>query len=115
MNHAELFAEALENKFNDPNGELKKRFSSARWELTVEHGRKFDRIFIRSAHGDRDFSGGSVHAFVEVSTGRLVKAATLKKHATWNGELASKWNLSDEIEFQAALDAADFAGGYLYK
>jgi hypothetical protein len=112
MNHAELFAEALETKLNNIEEERGKTW---RYEFTVEHGTKFDRIFMRSGFPERGLGGRSVHAFVEISTGRLVKAATLKKHATWNGELASKWNLSDEIEFQAALDAADFAGGYLYK
>jgi len=115
MNYAELFAASLEKKWNDPNGELQKRFGSTRWEVTVEHGRKFDRIFIRTAYGDQDFSGRHVHAFVEVSTGRLVKAAGLKKPAMWGDDLASHWTLSDDVQFQDAVDAADFAGGYLYK
>lgn len=115
MNHAELFAQALENKFNDPHGALKARFANCQWKLEVEHGKKFDRIFISSAWGDKGFTNKSVHAFVEISTGRLVKAATLTKPATWGGELASHWTLSDDAQFQAALDAADFAGGYLYK
>lgn len=112
MNHAELFAQALENKLNKIEEERGKDW---RYEFWVEHGKKYDRIFMRSGFPERGLNNASVHAFVEVATGRLAKAAGLAKPAMWQGELASKWNLSDEIEFQAALDAADFAGGYLYK
>lgn len=115
MEFAEQFASALEEKWNNPEGEEKKRFPSFNYNVWVEHGKKYDRIFSNYSVGDRPAAGGSVHAFVEIATGRLAKAAGLAKPAMWNGELASRWNLSDPDQFSAALAAADTCGGYLYK
>lgn len=99
---AERFAAALNEKFPVVNS----------WDESfgTTAGQKFDRITRQRDGVDR-----SVHAFVERSTGRLVKAAGWKAPAKLvDGSLQSKYDLSDEDEFKAAVAAADRHGGYLY-
>lgn len=110
------YAAALDKKFRDElalrqaKGTDKYAKYSQNYEFSVEPGIKFDRIVQRHAG-----TGGSVHAFVEKATGRLVKAASFKVPAKRsNGELQSKFDLSTPEGFAAALDAADLFGGYLY-
>lgn len=92
------FVDALAAKFEDD------RFH-------IESGTRFDRI-VRTAKAR---THGSVHAFVERSTGLLVKPAGWKAPAKRsNGELQSKYDLSDPAQFNAAVQAADRFGGYLY-
>ena len=114
-NYAQQFAIALEDKFNDPEGAERKRFPSFVYELEVEPGKKFDRIVISYTTG-RDNGHRpqrSVHAFVEKSTGRLVKAATWRAPAKRsNGDLQSQYNLT--TDFALAVHNADTHGGYLY-
>ena len=78
----------------------------------IEKGRRFDKIVTEIIRGN----GRSVHAFVEKSTGALIKAATWKapqKNA--DGTLAVRYLLDTEENFAIALEAADWAGSYLYK
>lgn len=111
---AHKFAEALEAKFNDPEGAQRKRFPSFVYTLDVESGQKFDRIVISYSVGDTNFGGQrSVHAFVERETGALIKAAGWKSPAKLKSGLATKYNL--ETEFDLALEVADTFGGYLYQ
>lgn len=109
MNYAERFAQAIEEKFNaESNGKPEYR-------MTVLPGRKFDKIIMESCWSlDRGFSGGSVHAFVEKATGRLIKPAGWATPAKWGNDWASKYDLSDQMEFDIAVHDAHFAGGYLY-
>jgi hypothetical protein len=59
--------------------------------------------------------GGSVHAFVEIATGKLVKPAGWSAPATkTNGELQSKYNLLDDDSFEAVKEECDQYGSYLY-
>lgn len=97
---SERFAAALQEKFP--------KVESYDSTYDVEKGQRFDRII--QVNNQR-----SVHAFVEKATGKLVKAATYKAPAKRaNGELQSKFNLSTPEGFQAAIDAADRYGSYLY-
>ena len=108
MDYANRFAQALEEKFNAQEGR-------AEYRMTVLSGRKFDKIVTETRYdSDRPFSGGSVHAFVEKATGLLIKPAGWNAPAKWGNELASKYDLSDEMEFTIAVHDAHFAGGYLY-
>lgn len=116
MTFASDFAQALDNKFR---ADLAQRqladegkyvqYEKA-YDFTVEEGQKFDRIVQQYEGRER-----LVHAFVEKSTGKLIKAAGWKAPAKRaNGELQSQFNLSTPSGFAAALDAADKHGGYLY-
>jgi hypothetical protein len=59
--------------------------------------------------------GGSVHAFVEIATGKLIKPAGWSAPATKsNGELQSKYNLLDDDSFEAVKKQCDQYGSYLY-
>lgn len=78
-------------------------------------GRTYDRIFVVSHEYRRDLTQKSVHAFVERSTGALIKAAGWKapqKNA--DGTLASRYDLSTPEGMQEALDAAQKSTSYLY-
>jgi len=115
-NYAQEFAIALEDKFNDPEGEQRKRFPNSVYELEVEPGQKFDRIVISYTIGQRTVNQKpqrSVHAFVEKSTGRLCKSAGWRAPAKRsNGDLQSQYNLT--TDFALAVHDADPYGGYLY-
>ena len=94
------FIEALNIKFPVVNS----------WDdaFDVQHGRKFNKI-VRSHNGQSK----SVFAFVEIATGKLIKAATWSAPAKRvDGTLQSKWNL--DTEFNEAIDASDKYGGFLY-
>ena len=73
-------------------------------------GPKFDRIT-----RVRDGRSVSVHAFVERATGKLVKAAGWKAPAKRaDGTLQSQFDLSTPEGMDAAVEAADRHGAYLY-
>jgi hypothetical protein len=92
---------------------LNKKFEG-HYEFSVEAGRKFDRIVQQHIrYGDRFGSGRSVHAFVERATGDLIKPAGWSQPAKWKSGWATNFNLV--TQFEQAVEAADFAGGYLYQ
>lgn len=95
------FADALNKKFE------------GKYEFSVEAGRKFDKIVQRYIRFDNTKGGRSVHAFVEKATGDLIKPAGWSQPAKWKEGWASQFNLV--TQFDQAVEAADFAGGYLYK
>lgn len=79
-------------------------------------GKKYIKIVMRD--GGRS---GSVHAFVEIATGALVKSAGwAAPQRNSDGSLAVRFQLADDTE-RARLCAAlrenshAFTGGYLYK
>jgi len=120
MTFATDFAQALQQKF-DAEHKAKQiedakndRFvSDLHYVFTVEAGQKFDRI-VQVLAGSTN-PQRSVHAFVEKSTGKLIKAASWKTPAKRsNGELQSQFNLSTPSGFAEAVAAADKHGGYLY-
>ena len=55
-------------------------------------------------------NGTSVHAFVDKTTGNLLKAASWKAPAE-----GPRYFLLDDIDFKRCLQSADWAGHYLYK
>lgn len=68
-------------------------------------GRKFVRI-VMSTGGD---AGRSVHCFVDLRTGDVLKAAGWKAPAK-----GARFNLLDGDSREALFDACEFTGGYLY-
>lgn len=85
----------------------KKKFEQQQIEepWKIKKGSKFIKII----------SGGSVHAFVEIATGKLIKPAGWSAPATKsNGELQSKYNLLEDESFEAVKEACDQYGSYLY-
>lgn len=117
MSFSTDFAAALDNKFRadlarrQSTGEGKYVQHERAYTFTVEEGQKFDRIVQQYGNdGQRN-----VHAFVERSTGKLIKAAGWKAPAKRaNGEFQSKFDLSTPDGLTAALGAADEFGIYLY-
>lgn len=139
MDFSEKFAIELSDKFNQESlAEFTKQDSVVTYHVfEVEGGVKFDRITHNSVTLlSREYTaeyvgkslidyidaklaqrrnGGSVHAFVERRTGKLVKPAGYKQPAKLsNGELQSKFELLSPSGFAKALASADWAGGYLY-
>ena len=96
--NAESFANALNEKFQD-------------YEFSVEAGIKFDKIVQRNRNRLNGYSNGSVHAFVERSSGDLIKAAGYKTPAKWKNSWATQYNLVND--FDRAVAEADQYGGYL--
>jgi len=79
---------------------------------SVEPGRKYNRI----VQENKSWGGRSVHAFVERATGKLVKSAGWKApQKTSTGELAYRFDISTLEGLEAAVEASDRHGGYLYQ
>jgi hypothetical protein len=116
-NYAHQFAIAFENKLNALEKNAK---NGTIYEVEVESGHRFDRIVMSYTmeyqRSNPNFvrAQRSSHAFVEKATGRLIMCATWKAPAKRGGDLASYIDLSKPAEFLAAVEVADFAGGYLY-
>lgn len=92
----------------------------AQWEFARKYGehfavempRKGQRFFRIVQVGQHQ---KSVHAFVEIETGKLIKSAGWKAPAKYsNGELASKYNLLDDESFALVLEKCDSSTSYLY-
>lgn len=115
MSTSRDFALALQNKF-DATLELEKLRGKALhdsgYEFEVECGQKFDRIV--QTRRNSAYSR-SVHAFVEKSTGKLIKASGWKDLQKDKSGLAYRYDLSTPEGFNEALTKADAFGGYLYK
>jgi hypothetical protein len=91
--YAGQFAALLNEKFKGESEFSLKVFS-------VTRGRKFDRVVQESPTGN----GRSVHAFVDVCTGQVFKAAGWKAPAKG----------ARYATIEDAAEAADVYGGYLY-
>ena len=77
-------------------------------KFRVEIGRKYLKIIQRDERNG-EYRDGSVHAFVERSTGNVYKAASWKapaKHV--------RYNLLDDKSRNVMFVNLDWAGGYLY-
>jgi len=74
--------------------------------LDCEVGKRYIRLVL--SHND-DGSGRYVHAFVDIATGDLLKAAGWKAPAK-----GARGNLLDDESFAAVLAKADPYGSYLY-
>jgi len=112
IERAQVLAETLTKKMNTNwSHTIGKEF------FQVEKPKANQRFFriIKTATNTMS-RGRSVHAFIEIATGKIVKSAGWKAPAKYsNGELASKYNLLDDDSFQKALEKCDEHGGWLYK
>lgn len=70
----------------------------------IETGRKYHKLIHIESGGGR-----SVHAFVDRETGHVYKPASWRAPAK-----GARYNLLDDQSYQACIDRADWAGGYLY-
>ena len=75
------------------------------YKFYIESGRKYHKIIMETDDGSR-----SVHAFVNMKTGELHKAASFKSPVK---EPYFDLRIIKEREF--VLEKCDWAGGYLYK
>lgn len=76
--------------------------------IECEVGQRFIRLVI-GAPGNRH-----VHAFVDLSTGDIIKAAGWKAPQKGKNGLAVRGNLTDDADFARILGVADKYGSYLY-
>ena len=79
--------------------------NSPAYKFYIESGRKYHKIIMETDSGSR-----SVHAFVDMKTGELYKAASFKAPAK-----DARFNLLLIKDREWLLENADWAGGYLYK
>lgn len=75
-----------------------------RYDFVISEGKKYYKIIQK----DSNFSGGSVHAFVDKSNGDLYKAASWATPAK-----GVRFNLFADLEL--LRDIAGWTGGYLYR
>lgn len=99
-----MLCDALEDNFRSRNrGALAGR-PAPEYKFTIESGRKYHKIMMTTGGGSR-----SVHAFVDMKTGELYKAASFKAPAK-----NVRFNLLVITDREWLLEHADWAGGYLY-
>lgn len=112
IERAQVLAETLTKKLHE-----RWAFSVGREHFVIEKPKANQRFFrIIQTVTNTTSRGRSVHAFIEIETGKIVKSAGWKAPAKYsNGELASKYNLLDDDSFQKALEDCDEHGGWLYK
>jgi len=76
-----------------------------RYKFYIESGRKYHKLIMETDNGQR-----SVHAFVNMKTGELHKAASFKAPVK-----EPRFDLRIIKEREFVLEKCDWAGGYLYK
>jgi hypothetical protein len=76
--------------------------------VSVEVGRKFARVVLRG-------SQTMVHAFVDIETGDVIKAAGWKAPQKDKGGLAVRYRLADPADKARCFEEMDPYGSYLYK
>lgn len=106
------FAKAIERKFDaQQHAEAAAHgYTAADFTVQVMPGQKYDRL-VQSDGGYQR----SVHAFVRKADGKLIKAAgwqAPQKNA--DGTDAVRFDISTPMGMQAAIEAADRFGSYLY-
>ena len=100
-----MLCDALEDNFKSRNrGALAGR-PAPEYKFTIESGRKYHKIMMTTDSGSR-----SIHAFVDMKTGELYKAASIKAPAK-----GVRFNLLIIKEREFVLANCDWAGGYLYR
>lgn len=77
-----------------------------RLSWSVDTGRKYLKVVMTYTTG----SGGSVHAFVDKTTGEVFKPEGWAKPAK-----GVRFNLLDPASREALYAQAEFSGGYLYR
>ena len=94
---------------NDPEYKAKRlaeiKNGERMYKFYYETGRKYHKVIMETESGSR-----SVHAFINIKTGELHKAASFKAPVK---EPRFDLRIIEEREF--VLENADWSGGYLYK
>ena len=95
------------------------RHGSGEWAQRIQfiaEKPKGSQKYIRIVQDEGNGRGGSVHAFVALETGGLHKSAGWSSPARGrDGKVyAPKFNLLDDVSFEAAMYNCDPYGGYLY-
>ena len=98
LNYTEQLCEALVQDFRSSHGKTDP------YTFTIETARKYHKIIMTTGGGNR-----SIHAFVDVKTGDVYKAASFKTPAK-----GVRFNLLDPNSREKCLIKADWSGGYLY-
>ena len=99
LRYTSILCEALEQNFRSRNNGKLDGYS-----FTIETARKYHKVIMTTGGGSR-----SIHAFVDVKTGDVLKAASFKAPAK-----GVRYNLLDESSREEMLERADWAGSYLY-
>jgi hypothetical protein len=99
-----MLCDALEDNFRSRNRGAVAGRPAPEYKFTIESGRKYHKIMMTTDGGSR-----SVHAFVDMKTGELYKAASFKAPAK-----NVRFNLLVITDREWLLEHADWAGGYLY-
>jgi hypothetical protein len=82
-----------------------------RLDFEIVPGKKYAKIVQVSRQNNPPRPGdSSVHAFVDMATGSLLKAASWKAPAK-----GVRYFLLDDVSFARCLERADWAGSYLYQ
>jgi hypothetical protein len=82
-----------------------------RLDFEIVLGKKYAKIIQVSLQNNPLRPGdSSIHAFVDMATGSLLKAASWKAPAK-----GVRYSLLDDESFAQCLERADWAGSYLYK
>ncbi len=97
------FADALAKAINE------KKHKGYYIECTK--GQKYVKYVIHNTSNNH----GSVLAFVELSSGDIIKPASFQQPQKEKGGLAVRGNISTPAGRKIVLDAADPFGGFLYK
>ena len=83
------------------------------YTYTVEYGRKFAKVI--SLSGGNSGTNRSVHSFVEIANGNVIKAATWKApQKNSDGTFSVRYNLLDAASREEMFRVLDPHGGYLY-
>ena len=105
-----MLCDALEQNFKSRNkGTIAGKYEAPSYKFVIESGRKYHKIIMEVPNDNRPPSR-SVHAFVDMKTGEVYKAASFKapaKHVRFNLLLIK--------DREWLLENADWAGGYLYR
>ena len=104
-----MLCDALEMNFKQRNRGVVAGREAPEYKFVIESGRKYHKIIMVVPNHNRPPSR-SVHAFVDMKTGDVYKAASFKAPAK-----GIRFNLCIISDREWLLANADWAGGYLYK
>jgi hypothetical protein len=94
---------------NDPEYKAKRlaeiKSGERMYKFYIETGRKYHKVIMETEAGSR-----SVHAFINIKTGELHKAASFKAPVK-----EPRFDLRIITEREFVLEKCDWSGGYLYK
>ena len=99
LDYTQELCNALEYDFRSRNNNRTDGYT-----FTIETARKYHKVIMTTGAGSR-----SIHAFVDVKTGDVYKAASFKAPAK-----GVRFNLLDPNSREKCLTKADWSGGYLY-